>query len=171
MRLRTATLADVPLLRHWDEQPHVVESDPNDDWHWEEELARDPDWREQLIAEVDGRPIGFLQIIDPAREDSHYWGDVAPDLRAIDIWIGEASDLSQGHGTRMMQLALERCFADASVTAVIIDPLASNVRAQRFYQRLGFRPVARRRFGDDDCLVHRLERADWRGGRASGTSA
>ncbi len=171
MRLRTATLADVPLLRHWDEQPHVVESDPNDDWHWEEELARDPDWREQLIAEIDGRPIGFLQIIDPAREDSHYWGDVAPDLSAIDIWIGEESDLNQGHGTRMMQLALARCFADARVSAVIIDPLASNVRAHRFYQRLGFRPVERRQFGADDCLVHRLERSAWRGGAASGASA
>ena len=33
----------------------------------------------------------------------------------------------------MMRLALEHCFADARVTAIIIDPLASNVRAHRFY--------------------------------------
>ncbi|MEL6831284.1 MAG: GNAT family N-acetyltransferase, partial [Pseudomonadota bacterium] len=32
----------------------------------------------------------------------------------------------------------------------------------RFYQRLGFRPIGRRMFEDDDCLVHRLDRADWR---------
>lgn len=32
IRLRPATPADVPLLRRWDEQPHVVSSDPNDDW-------------------------------------------------------------------------------------------------------------------------------------------
>lgn len=63
----------------------------------------------------------------------------------------------------MMQLALERCFADGRVSAVLIDPLAGNTAAQRFYRRLGFRPVARRRFGQDDCLVHRLERADWIG--------
>ena len=68
--LRPATLGDLELLRHWDEQPHTVASDPNDDWGWETELARDPPWREQLIAEVDGRPVGFLQIIDPAEEDS-----------------------------------------------------------------------------------------------------
>ena len=65
MRLRPATPDDLELLRRWDEQPHVIESDPNDDWGWEQELARDPDWREQLIAEVDGTPIGFIQIIDP----------------------------------------------------------------------------------------------------------
>ena len=36
--LRPATLADLPLLRYSDEQPHVVASDPNDDWQWETEL-------------------------------------------------------------------------------------------------------------------------------------
>lgn len=162
LRLRPATLADAPLLRHWDEQPHVVASDPNDDWQWEQELGNDPDWREQLIAEVDGRPIGFLQILDPAREESHYWGEDCPaHLRAIDIWIGEASELGKGYGTTMMELAIERCFADPRVTAILIDPLESNTRAIRFYQRLGFRFVEHRRFGEDDCAVHQLERATW----------
>ncbi|MFS8641088.1 MAG: acetyltransferase, partial [Symbiobacteriaceae bacterium] len=120
--------------------PHVVAAAPNDDWAWEIELGRNPEWRELLIAELDGRPIGFIQIIDPVREDSHYWGkDVADALRAIDIWIGEADDLGRGLGTRMMELALARCFADPSVSAVLVDPLASNVRAHRFYRRLGFR--------------------------------
>jgi len=68
MNLRPATAADLDLLRHWDEQPHVIASDPNDDWHWEIELDRTPDWREQLIAEINGRAIGFIQIIDPASQ-------------------------------------------------------------------------------------------------------
>lgn len=160
--LRRATPADLTLLRHWDEQPHVVASDPNDDWQWETELARNPDWREQLIAELDGRPLGFIQIIDPAREDGHYWGvDVPANLRAIDIWIGEADWLGRGYGTRMMELAIERCFADSDVEAILIDPLLDNTRAHRFYRRLGFQPIEERRFGDDNCLVHRLERSVW----------
>jgi len=161
LHLRSATSADLALLRHWDEQPHVIASDPNDEWGWEVELDRTPDWREQLIAEVDGRPIGFVQIIDPAREESHYWGHVPADLRAIDIWIGEETDLGKGYGTQMMQLALARCFAEPAVTAVLIDPLASNTRAHRFYERLGFQFVEQRRFGKDDCCVYRLKRADW----------
>ncbi|MBW4566177.1 MAG: acetyltransferase [Mojavia pulchra JT2-VF2] len=152
INLRHATFADLDLLRHWDEQPHVIASDPNDDWGWEVELDRNPDWREQLIAEIEGRPIGFIQIIDPAREESHYWGDIAVDLRAIDIWIGEAADLGKGYGTKMMRLALARCFA---------DPLASNTRVHRFYERLGFKFIEYRRFGDDECFVYRLNRADW----------
>jgi len=156
IKLRPATLADLPLLQHWDEQPHVIDSDPNDDWNWETELLRSPDWREQLIAELNGRPIGFVQIIDPAREETHYWGDVPDNLRAIDIWIGEVSDTGKGYGTAIMQLALERCFADPAVTAVLIDPLASNTAAHRFYERLGFEFVERRRFGEDDTFVYRL---------------
>ena len=164
--LRPATLADVPLLRRWDEQPHVIASDPNDDWNWDVELGRSPGWREQLIAEIDGRALGFVQIIDPALEESHYWGDVPINLRAIDIWIGEEADLGRGYGTRMMQLALARCFAEPAVSAVLIDPLASNTRVHPFYQRLGFRFVEARRFGADDCYVYRLDRADYmRSGR------
>ncbi|WP_235526479.1 GNAT family N-acetyltransferase [Nostoc piscinale] len=161
INLRSATSADLDLLRHWDEQPHVIASDPNDDWNWEVELEQTPDWREQLIAEIDDRPIGFIQIIDPAREESHYWGDVAENLRAIDIWIGKEADLGKGYGTKMMQLALARCFAEPSVAAVIIDPLANNTRAHRFYERLGFQFVEYRRFGEDECFIYRLNRLDW----------
>jgi aminoglycoside 6'-N-acetyltransferase len=159
LRLRVATPADVSLLRRWDDEPHVIASDPNDDWNWETELERSPSWREQLMAEVDGRPIGFVQIIDPALEESRYWGDAPPNLRAIDIWIGEADALGRGYGSEMMRLALARCFAPPEVEAVLIDPLASNTDAIRFYRRFGFEFVEYRDFGDDHCAVHRLDRS------------
>ena len=159
MNLRDARFGDLAMLQHWDGQSHVVAADPNDDWNWEVELARSPTWREQLIAELDRRPIGFVQIIDPAVEESHYWGDVPANLRAIDLWIGEKNDLGRGYGTRMMHLALSRCFEDPAIAAVLVDPIAENVRAHRFYERIGFRFVERRRFGEDDCFVYRLERS------------
>lgn len=155
---RPATLDDVSTLRRWDEAEHVIASDPNDDWQWETELARTPSWREQWIATLDGRPLGFLQIIDPALEDSHYWGAIGTGFRAIDIWIGEAAELGKGYGTSMMRFAIDRCFASPDVRAIVIDPLASNVRAQRFYERLGFEFVDQRRFGEDDCRVMVLGR-------------
>ena len=161
IHLRPATLADVKLLRHWDEQPHILASDPNSDWEWETELGYDPAWREQLVAELADCPIGFVQIIDPKLEESHYWGEVEEHLRAIDIWIGEVDCLGKGYGTTMMQLALTRCFSDPAVTAVLIDPLASNHRAHRFYQRFGFKFVEQRSFGSDDCFVFQLSRADY----------
>ena len=158
MKLRPATPDDLPLLRRWDEQPHVIASDPNDDWNWETELARSPDWREQLIAEVSGRPIGFIQIIDPAREETHYWSCTKPGRRAIDVWIGDEGDLGRGYGTEMIKMVIKRCFADPTVEAVLVDPLKSNTRAHRFYERLGFEFSVERRFGEDSCFVYRLAR-------------
>lgn len=156
--LRPATIHDLPLLLHWDQQQHVIDSDPKDDWNWEVELAREPHWRQQLVAELDGAPIGFLQIIDPAEEETHYWGDVPANLRAIDIWIGEKENMGKGFGTQMMQQAVALCFQHPAIEAILIDPLASNKKAHRFYERLGFRFIEERQFGQEDCYVYRLER-------------
>ena len=158
--LRPATINDLSLLRHWDEQPHVFASDP-DDWNWEVELHRHPSWRRQLIAELDNKPIGFIQIIDPAEEETHYWGDVPGHLRALDIWIGEKENLGKGYGTEMMKLAINLSFAGNDAEAILLDPLASNTKAHRFYERLGFKFVEPRQFGEDHCFVYRLDRHDW----------
>jgi aminoglycoside 6'-N-acetyltransferase len=159
--LRPATIDDLTILKYWDEQPHVVDSDPKDDWNWEKELLNEPEWRRQLMAELNGRPVGFIQIIDPAKEETHYWGDVADNLRAIDIWIGEEEDLGKGYGTIMMTLALNSCFAEENVASVIIDPLASNTKAIRFYERIGFQYVAHRYFGEDLCCVYKMDKNEW----------
>jgi len=165
MILRPATLDDLAILRSWDDEPHVIAAGGADDtFDWASELPRAVAWRELLVAAIGARPIGFIQIIDPAEEETHYWAEVEANQRAIDIWIGAAGDLGRGYGTQMMRLALARCFADAAVTAVLIDPLASNERACRFYERLGFRAIERRLFGADDCIVYRLGRDDWRSG-------
>ncbi|GJL96143.1 MAG: hypothetical protein DHS20C05_25480 [Hyphococcus sp.] len=159
MRLRPATKEDIPLLKYWDKKPHVISAGGDDDWYdWDKEIPRNADWGEFFIAEEGGRAIGVLDIIDAAAEPTHYWGDIDPTYRAIDIWIGEEDDLGKGYGTRMMHLALARCFADRRVKAVVIDPLERNLDARRFYERLGFEFVERRRFETDDCIVYRITR-------------
>jgi aminoglycoside 6'-N-acetyltransferase len=167
MRLRTATIADLTLLQRWDAKAHVeAATGPDGDLDWATQLPRSVPWRELLIAEDAGRPIAALQIIDPALEETHYWGDVGANLRAIDIWIGEENDLGRGYGGEIMGLVLARCFADLDVDAALLDPLVSNEAAHRFYERLGFVRVDRRMFGNDDCYVYRLDRADWEARRA-----
>lgn len=158
--LRKVRPEDAALLDRWDGDEAVIASNPNDVGlsDWAAEIAADPDWRRFWIAEVDGRAVGVLIDIDPAREESRYWGECGPGLRAFDIWIGEARDRGRGVGGEMMRLALAEAFAEPAVEGVIIDPLASNTAAIRFYERMGFRPVGRRRFGEDDCLVMRLDR-------------
>ena len=122
MKLRPATPADIETLKYWDTKPHVRDSGGEDDWYdWDDEIPVTSEFNEILIAESEGRPIGVVQILDPKNEESHYWGDVAANLRAIDIWIGEEDDLGRGYGSKMMALALERCFAAGEVRAVLLD--------------------------------------------------
>jgi aminoglycoside 6'-N-acetyltransferase len=165
IRLRPATADDIVTLERWDRDPDVIRATTDEaaerafgGLDWAEELAASSDLSYYLIAELDGRPIAALQICDPHREPTHYWGEIEPDLRAIDIWIGSPADRGRGHGAEIMRQAHDRCFADPNVRAIVIDPLASNTRAIAFYRRLGYRDVERRRFGDDDTLVMRLDR-------------
>lgn len=156
--LRPAVPADLTHLRRWDQDPDVRRSLIDSDWHWDTEIHRHPTWREWLIAEADGRPIGFIQIIDPEHEESQYWGCMNAGHRAIDIWIGEPDARSRGYGARMMEQAVERCFADPTVHTILIDPLETNSRSHAFYERLGFEFVALRDFHGDHCCVYRLRR-------------
>jgi aminoglycoside 6'-N-acetyltransferase len=158
IKLRPATINDLDLLLYWDKKQHVIDCDPDDDWNWEIELNRDPEWRDQLIAMLNEEPIGFIQIIDPHNEETHYWGDVGESKRAIDIWIGEEEHLSKGYGTAMMQLAIERCFQSPDVESILIDPLKSNIKAHRFYEKLGFEFVEERAFYETACYVYELKR-------------
>lgn len=170
--IRIATPDDIPALDRWDRDPDViacVTDDPNSEQafvnaDWAEEIAGNSDVTCYYIAEFNGRPIGAMQVIDPHLEPTHYWGEMEENLRAIDIWIGDAGDRNSGLGAAMMRAVIDQCFAAPAVTAIVIDPLKSNTNAHRFYQRLGFKIVGRRFFEQDDCLVHRLTRADWRQG-------
>ena len=158
IKLRPATIHDLELLEYWDSKQHVIDCDPDDDWNWKEELNHHPEWREQLVAELKGEPIGFLQIIDPYLEISHYWGEVSKNKRAIDIWIGEEKNLNNGYGTIMMKLVIEKCFQNPKVDGILIDPIKTNTKAHRFYERLGFKFVEEREFNGTVCFVYELKR-------------
>lgn len=163
--LRRATFADIPLLETWAKDPDVIRATGDEPQelafgglNWKAELAASSDVSFYLIGEVDGRPIGAMQIIDPHAEPTHYWGDVEPNLRAVDIWIGSPQDRGRGYGKELMRLAHALCFSDPTVKAIIIDPLASNRRAIAFYQRLGYRSLGRKDIHGDDTEMMRFDR-------------
>ena len=169
--LRRAGLSDVPLLREWEHDPDVIASGGvDDDWEWEEVLAREVPYQEEWLGCVAGQPIGVVVLLDASREPSGYWSPVEPGVWAIDIWIGAPEHRNRGFGSQMMKLALERCFDVCAASEVLIDPLVSNTRAISFYRSLGFRDVGERVFGVDTCWVLRFLRDDWSKSQSTSSS-
>ena len=157
--LRCAHADDRALLHAWNSQAHVADAAGIWDWDAELEGLRDgvAPWRELFIYEAQGRPLGFVQILDPELEPTRYWGDLCH-ARALDLWIGPEDQLRRGHGSKLLELALARCFADPRVDHVWVDPLASNVRARAFFEKHGFTFVEQRVMDGDDTAVYVLAR-------------
>lgn len=70
-----------------------------------------------------------------------------------------------GLGTEMMHQAIELCFRESEVKEILVDPLAINKRAHRFYERLGFEFVETALLGGtdqaeqaDECFIYSLNR-------------
>jgi aminoglycoside 6'-N-acetyltransferase len=150
---------DVAWIARWDDDPDVGAAlgGPGADWYdWPAELVRDVPWRELLIIEEEGRPIGFLQLADASEEETHYWGDIEPGTWSLDIWIGSPRDRGRGLGRKAMTEALGRAFDHHGARSVVIDPAVGNRRAIAFYEQLGFERVGVRRFDHDECLVMRM---------------
>jgi len=58
----------------------------------------------------------------------------------------------------MMRGSLAFGFGEPSVTAVLINPLATNIRARHFCERLGFTFAKYQDFDTDHCAVYRITR-------------
>ena len=167
--LRPMRIDDVRLVLGWDADPDVAAAlgGPAAEWYdWPAELTRDVAWRELLIAEEvagqDRRAIGFVQLLDAAEEESHYWGGVEAGTWAIDIWLGSPADRGRGLGSRVMRAAIARAFDQHRAHTILIDPIATNVRAIAFYERLGFERIGPRELDGELCLVMRLRHRDRR---------
>ncbi len=135
---------DLPLIRHWLGQPHVTR------W-WgpaDGELAKirahldKPDGVECFLFSLGARPAGYLQCYRPADWPEGPFGPQPPDVRGLDLFIGEAELLGRGLGTRVIRQFLDGLFA-AGVPRVLIDPDPANARAIRSYEKAGFRAFGR----------------------------
>jgi aminoglycoside 6'-N-acetyltransferase len=136
-RFRPLVANDLPLLARWRAAPHVIE------W-WgnpavEDELEKLTDARIAMwIIEYEGRPFAFAQDYDVHGWTPHPFDYLPPGSRGIDQYIGESDMLNKGHGSAFVRLHVRRLF-ECGAPAVGTDPHPFNLRAQRAYEKAGFR--------------------------------
>ena len=157
--IRLATIKDETALTTWANKPHIREA-VGYDWDWSSELTQRRFWVQQYITCYNEKPIGFFQVINTGHDPDNYWKSLA-DIKtaAIDIWIGEERFLGKGIGTFMMQYAIERCFADPEIVRILLDPLKTNIRARRFYERIGFEFYSEMKLDGEVCSIYQYLRS------------
>lgn len=92
---------------------------------WFERASRDPA-RHLLVFEVDGLPLGFVNLHQIAPGGIADWG------------FYTAPDAPRGTGRRLGRAALEYAFRDAALHKLCGEALAYNERSINFHLNLGF---------------------------------
>lgn len=154
LTLRTMRDDDVDFGRivHWRGQPHVHQWwDPDDPAPDLETVrahygprARTEDPTTAGIIELDGVPIGYLQFyrwLEWPAEAEAFEIDADEHTFGIDVFIGEPHLVGRGVGTRAVSLICRHLERESGATAVALIAETTNVRAQRAYEKAGFRKV------------------------------
>ena len=87
-----------------------------------------------------GSPIGYIQYVPLTEEEGTINGlDDSEGAYGIDVFIGEVSLWSQGIGTTALSTLVNYLFEVLGALRLTIDPMVTNHRAIRCYEKCGFR--------------------------------
>ncbi len=177
--LRPVTEEDFGLLARWLAEPHVHR------WWYhdlgEEAVARDfgavlrgEEPAEDLLALVDGQPVGLVQRCRwedwPDELEELVTGsagriDVPPGALTVDYLIGPPEAIGRGLGPRVIAAACEEAWRTyPEATAVIVPVATGNRRSWRALEKAGFRRVGEADLEPDNPVddrrhvVYRLDR-------------
>jgi aminoglycoside 6'-N-acetyltransferase len=137
---RPMTSADLPLVRRWLGEQHVVQwwGDPAEQYA----LVRgdlDEPAMDQFIVSANGHAFGYLQCYDLTAWNSGFGAHPAG-TRGIDQFIGEPDMVSRGHGSAFIRAFIDRLLVSGA-PRIVTDPDPANTRAVRAYEKAGFEKV------------------------------
>jgi aminoglycoside 6'-N-acetyltransferase len=95
------------------------------------------------IIELEDRPIGYVQFYAWVNwpEEVRAMGVEPDDAWGIDLFIGETDVWGRGIGTRVVDVVSRHLFERCGARVVTLDPLMTNGRAIRSYEKAGYRKV------------------------------
>jgi RimJ/RimL family protein N-acetyltransferase len=137
--------SDYPLLLEWLKAPHMHE-------HWNPVQSIEDvqsqfngkicnDLQQAYIVSLDGKKFAYIQNYRASKVGGGWWPNEADTTVGIDQFIGDASFLDRGVGTRMVCAFSDWLLTFSDNKKIITDPAISNLRAIRCYQKAGFREL------------------------------
>ncbi len=136
VRLRAPERGDLPAFVRWFNDPEATQfllrgppMSMEEEERWFTDLLKDED-RVFCIETLDGKLIGNLGIMHLD------WTNRKAD---IGVMIGEKEYWSRGFGTEAISLLLKYMFEELNLERIGLYCDEANLRAQRCYQKCGFR--------------------------------
>lgn len=171
---RHVTPDDFPLLSRWLSAPHVARW-----WYHQTSMAaverdfgptaRGEEPNEDLLAFLDGTPLGLLQR-SFWHDHPDYLNELTPitavpsRAMTIDYLIGDAANVGRGLGTRLIRSALDQLWVDHRDAECVIVPVhADNIASCRVLEKAGLTRVASGELDPDnpiDDRRHHIYRVD-----------
>jgi aminoglycoside 6'-N-acetyltransferase len=135
---RPLAAADLPMIRRWLAQPHVVQwwGKPGEQFDLVSGDLSHPAMDQFVVTAAD-RPFGYLQSYDPEAWETQPFGPQPVGTRGIDQFIGEPDMTDRGHGSAFIRAFIDSLLA-TGVPRVVTDPHPDNARAIRAYEKAGF---------------------------------
>ena len=164
IRFEAVTDAHLPMLHRWLKEQHVRQwwGDPDEELELIRSIADDDYGAAGFVICLDRAPIGYIQSWRPANFDGTHWvekapwlGEVPRDTIGIDVFIGPASLIEKGVGTKVIRAFAKKLFEEGA-PRLIIDPDAANGRAVSAYGKAGFTPFARHDGDEESTLLMEL---------------
>jgi aminoglycoside 6'-N-acetyltransferase len=150
IRLMKDQPADLDLMTHWLNRPHVKEWWDPDEPDLDVEGVRKKygprtvadSTTSSCIFELEGRPIGYLQFYKwsdhPQEVNEMELEPLEPRSYGMDLFIAEPDLLGIGIGTRTVRLACGYLDQELGASDVTLATEVINKRAQRCYEKAGF---------------------------------
>lgn len=120
---------DIALFETWLYTPHVA-AWYHEPWDWLNEVKsrqNEFSFLHHLIAELDGKPIGFCQYYEYCESGETWHGDTELDgTYSIDYLIGDAEQLGKGHGREIVRLLVQEIKSCRNAQRIIVQPEPEN---------------------------------------------
>jgi ribosomal-protein-alanine N-acetyltransferase len=123
---------------------------------YEDDLEHPTPFRRAFaVDDFEGRHIGNVMV---------YNIDLLKGEAEIGITIGERLYWSRGYGADALQALVNYIFTNMTLTRIYLKTLDWNVRAQKSFQKAGFRQYSTSRRSNGSFILMELRRKDWETG-------
>jgi aminoglycoside 6'-N-acetyltransferase len=157
---------DFSLVSLWLHKPHVKKwwPDPQETLDEIEKKYGGPiggdDPTDVYIAEIDGKPIGFIQSYMVSDYPEHAQSIQLDNSVGVDLFIGEEDLIGKGYGTMLLKQFIEKVIRKeyGNASSVVADPEVANKASVRAFQKAGFQKgaIVSGEYGPEQLMIFEL---------------